>query len=115
MLEEQEAKLQRGVAGSDLESINTRINRISLNGPVREPTTPPEYAEMNSIVSPPGLSSRMSQSSTQITSPSGNRLSGNTAFGTSQKPAKSMPVSRRGSDEEDDYAEDLPTTRSAAV
>ncbi|KIV86091.1 hypothetical protein, variant [Exophiala sideris] len=131
LLELQERSLQMGVNTQDLERISTRMNRISLNGPVSEPTTPPEYAEsgfsnrfsrssrlsMNSVISPPGLSNRMSQSSSQITSPPGNRLSGNGLLSQSQqKPsAKSVPGSRRGSDEDEYYPEDLPTTRSAAT
>lgn len=131
LLELQERSLQMGVNTQDLERISTRVNRISLNGPVSEPTTPPEYAEsgfsnrfsrssrlsMNSVISPPGLSNRMSQSSSQITSPPvTNRLSGNGLVSQSQKPsAKSVPGSRRGSDEDEYYPEDLPTTRSAAT
>ncbi|KIX09150.1 uncharacterized protein Z518_00228 [Rhinocladiella mackenziei CBS 650.93] len=130
LLELQERSLQMGANSQDLERISTRLNRISLNGPVSEPTTPPEYAEsgfshrfsrssrlsVNSVISPPGLSKRMSQSSSQITSPPGNRLSGNGIYSQSQKPsAKSVPGSRRGSDEDEYYPEDLPTTRAAAT
>lgn len=130
LLELQERSLQMGGTSHDLERISTRMNRISLNGPVSEPTTPPEYAEsgfsnrfsrssrlsMNSIISPPGLSKRVSQSSSQITSPPANRLSGNGMFNQSQKPsAKSVPGSRRGSDEDEYYPEDLPTMRAAAT
>ncbi|OCT45870.1 putative RNA-binding protein [Cladophialophora carrionii] len=129
LLEMQERSLQMGASTQDLDRISTHLNRISLNGPVSEPTTPPEYAESgfsnrfsrssrlstNSILSPPGLSKRMSQSSSQVTSPPANRLSGNGMFNQSQKPsAKSVPGSRRGSDEDEYYPEDLPTTRAAA-
>ena len=129
LLEAQEEALTTGVTVPELETISRKINRISLNGAVSEPTTPPEYAEsgfsrfsrtsrlsMNSLASPPGLSKRVSQASSQITSPPGSRLSGIGSFASTQKPpAKSMPGSRRGSDEEEDFAEDLPTTRSAAM
>lgn len=132
ILEMQERSLQMGASTHDLERISTRINRISLNGPVSEPTTPPEYAESgfgnnrysrgsrlsaNSLLmSPPGLSKRISQTSSQVTSPPTHRLSGNAMFGQSQKPsAKSVPGSRRGSDEDEYYPEDLPTTRAAAT
>ncbi len=130
LLELQERSLQMGGNGQDLERISTRLNRISFTGPVSEPTTPPEYAEagfsnrfsrssrlsMNSIMSPPGLSNRISQSSSQITSPPTNRLSGNGLLSQSQKPsAKSVPGSRRGSDEDEYYPEDLPGTRAAAM
>ena len=129
ILELQERSLQMGANTHDLERISTRVNRISLTGPVSEPTTPPEYAESgfnnrysrssrlsaNSIMSPPGFSKRISQSSSQVTSPPVNRLSGNGMFSQSQKPsAKSVPGSRRGSDEDEYYPEDLPTTRAAA-
>ncbi|EXJ93971.1 hypothetical protein A1O1_02364 [Capronia coronata CBS 617.96] len=130
LLELQERSLQMGASSHDLERISTRLNRISLNGPVSEPTTPPEYAEsgfsnrfsrssrlsMNSIMSPPGLSNRFSQSSSQITSPPVNRLSGNGIYGQPDKPAaKSVPGSRRGSDEDEYYSEDMHTTRAAAT
>ncbi|KAJ4557958.1 hypothetical protein HRR78_001633 [Exophiala dermatitidis] len=129
LLELQERTLQMGASSQDLERISTRLNRISLNGPVSEPTTPPEYADsglsnrfsrssrlsMNSIMSPPGLSKRFSQSSSQITSPPANRLSGNGLYSQSEKPsAKSVPGSRRGSDEDEYYPEDMPPTRGAA-
>lgn len=129
LLELQERSLQMGASTQDLERISTRLNRISLNGPVSEPTTPPEYAEsgfsnrfsrssrlsMNSIMSPPGLSKRFSQSSSQITTP-GNHLSGNGLYSQPEKPsAKSVPGSRRGSDEDEYYPEDMPPTRAAAT
>lgn len=130
MLELQEESLKAGGNSKDLESISKRFNRVSLNsGPVSEPTTPPEHSEsgyssrvsrssrysMTNIMSPPGLSNRFSQSSSHITSPPSTHLSLNGMYGQTQKPpAKSMPGSRRGSDEEEDYPEELPITRSAA-
>jgi hypothetical protein len=124
LLELQERSIQMGASREEVESISTRLNRMSMNGPVSEPTTPPEYADSfsnrysrssrlsgNSIMSPPGLGKRTSQTSSQIASPAAGRLSGS-MYNQSQKPsAKSMPGSRRGSDEEEDYAEDLPTIR----
>ncbi|EXJ92260.1 hypothetical protein A1O3_00810 [Capronia epimyces CBS 606.96] len=130
LLELQERSLQMGASTHDLDRISTRLNRISLNGPVSEPTTPPEYAEsafsnrfsrssrlsMNSLMSPPGLGKRFSQSSSQVTSPPGSRLSGNGLYSQPEKPsAKSVPGSRRGSDEDEYYPEDIPTTRAAAT
>lgn len=71
---------------------------------------------MNSIISPPGLSNRISQSSSFLTSPPANRLSANGLLSQSQKPsAKSVPGSRRGSDEDEYYPEDLSNTRAAAT
>jgi hypothetical protein len=128
LLELQERSLQMGASTQDLERISTRLNRVSLNGPVSEPTTPPEYAESgfsnrfsrssrlstNSIISPPGLSKRVSGSSSQLTSPPPNRLSGHGMFSQSQRPsAKSVPGSRRGSDEDEYYPEDQMPTRLA--
>jgi len=130
LLELQERSLQMGASQQDLESISGRLSGVSLNGPVSEPTTPPEYADngfsnrfsrssrlsVNSIISPPGLSKRVSQSSSQITSPPSNRLSANGMYGQAQKPsAKSVPGSRRGSDEDEYYPEDLPGPRAAVT
>ena len=118
---------ERALTGnSDIEvaNISARVSRTSLNGPVSEPTTPPEYAQgafsnsrysrssrlsANSIMSPPGLGHRLSQASSQIASPAG-RLSGS-MYQAQRASTKSMPGSRRGSDEEEDYAEDLPNIR----
>ena len=110
----------------EVNNVSARLGRTSLNGPVSEPTTPPEYNQgpysssrfsrssrlsANSVISPPGLSSRLSQNSSQITSPAG-RLSGS-MYQAQRASTKSMPGSRRGSDEEEDYAEDLPNIRPA--
>ncbi|KAJ9625485.1 uncharacterized protein PV06_01772 [Exophiala oligosperma] len=129
-LEAQERNLQLGSNTQDLDRISTRMSRMSFNGPVSEPTTPPEYADsglsnrysrssrlsMNSVISPPGLSNRLSQSSSFLTSPPANRLSANGLLSQSQKPsAKSVPGSRRGSDEDEYYPEDLSNTRAATL
>ena len=47
MLELQEQSLRQGGNARDLEQISRQVKRISLNGPVSEPPTPPEYAENN--------------------------------------------------------------------
>ena len=111
---------------AQVNNVSVRLGRTSLSDPVSEPTTPPEYTQgpysnsrfsrssrlsANSIISPPGLSSRLSQNSSQITSPAG-RLSGS-MYQAHRASTKSMPGSRRGSDEEEDYAEDLPNIRPA--
>ncbi|RMZ83983.1 hypothetical protein DV737_g1341, partial [Chaetothyriales sp. CBS 132003] len=126
LLELQERSIQMGASRDELESISTRLHRMSLTGPVSEPTTPPEYADSqfsnrysrssrvstNSIISPPGLTKRLSQASSQITSPGVARFSGGMFSQGGPKPsAKSVPGSRRGSDEEEDYPEDLPQIR----
>jgi hypothetical protein len=125
----QEQALKNNGDESELDSISARLNRASLNGPVSEPTTPPDYSEgpfssgrysrssrmsTNSIISPPGLGSRLSQPGSQITSPAG-RLSGSMYTSAHRASTKSMPGSRRGSDEEEDFAEDLPNIRPAGM
>jgi hypothetical protein len=130
LLELQERRLQMGPSAEEtsMDSITNRLNRASLNGPVSEPTTPPEYADgvysnrysrgsrmsTSSIMSPPGLNKRYSQASNQILSPSGTRLSGS-MYNQAQQSAKSVPASRRGSDEEEDFADDLPKFRQPAM
>ena len=127
LLEMQERNLQMGASKEELETISSRLHRSSLTGPVSEPTTPPEYNDgvysnrfsrssrmsNNSIMSPPGLGKRTSGTSS-IMSPGATRLSGS-MYNQAQKPsAKSVPGSRRGSDEEEDYAEELPNIRNTA-
>jgi hypothetical protein len=121
----QEHALKTNGEEADIDTISTRLSRASLTGPVSEPTTPPEYAEgafassrysrssrlsANSIMSPPGFGNRLSGASSQITSPPG-RLSGSMYTQAHRASTKSMPGSRRGSDEEEDFAEDLPNIR----
>jgi hypothetical protein len=131
LLELQERRLQMGpTADESMDTITNRLNRASLNGPVSEPTTPPEYADSgyanrysrgsrmstSSIMSPPGLGKRYSQASNTagLISPSATRLSGS-MYAQAQQSAKSVPASRRGSDEEEDYAEALPNIRQPPV
>ena len=121
----QEHALTSNGTEPEVETISTRLSRTSLNGPVSEPTTPPEYSDStfssgrysrssrlsaNSMMSPPGLGQRLSQAGSQVASPAG-RLSGSMYTQTNRASTKSMPGSRRGSDEEGDYAEDLPNIR----
>lgn len=128
-LELQEQGLRQPAGAQDMDRITGRLNRVSLTA-VSEPTTPPEYAEngfssqfsrpnrysTNNITSPPGLSNRFSQSSSQITSPPSATISANGMYNQHQKPpAKSMPGSRRNSDEEEYFPEELLVTRSTAA
>ena len=121
----QEHALKTNGEGAEIDTISSRLGRASLNGAISEPTTPPEYADgnfanirysrssrlsSNSIISPPGFGNRLSQTSSQVTSPPG-RLSGSMYTQAHRTSTKSMPGSRRGSDEEEDYAEDLPNIR----
>lgn len=129
LLDLQERNLQLSATNQDLERIAQGFNRISLNGPVSEPTTPPDYSEdvfnnrfsrsnrlsANGITSPPGLTKRVSQSSSKITSPPTNRHSNQGMYSAHRQSTKSMPGSRRGSDEDEYYPEDLPAVRSAAT
>jgi hypothetical protein len=127
-LDEQQ-KMLEGSASSAFAGMSLGLKRISLNGPVSEPTTPPEYTNngfskrysqnrmsiSNMTSPPPGLNSRYSQSSIQITSPVGSQYTSNGNYGqTPKSPAKSMPTSRRGSDEDESYPDELPAMRSVA-
>jgi hypothetical protein len=128
LLEMQERRLQMGSNPEEsMDSISNRLSRASLHGPVSEPTTPPEYADSSyrysrgsrlstsSIMSPPGLGGkRYSQTSGHLMSPSATRMSGS-MFPSAQPSAKSVPASRRGSDEEEDFADDLPNIRQPAM
>jgi len=80
-----------------------------------EPASPPEYGNAfptsfskpnrysaASLTSPPGIATRSSRSSTQMTSPSAGFVRPYTSGGTSTFPSQSVPGSRRQSDDEDD-------------
>ena len=126
-LDEQQKMLEGG-ANPAFASMTLGPKRISLNGPVSEPTTPPEYSDggypkrysrnrmsISNMASPPGLNNRFSQSSTQITTPLASQYNSNGNHGpTPKSPAKSMPVSRRGSDEDENYPEELPAMKPNA-
>jgi len=129
LLDEKERKLQMNGGSRDVDRFSSGFQRMSLNGPVSEPTTPPDYSEdvfssrfsrssrlsMSNVTSPPGLSKRASAASSKIMSPPGNRLSATGLYSTHRQSTKSMPGSRRGSDEEEDYLDQLPNNRSAAA
>ena len=129
LLEEKERQLQMNGGGRDIDRFSGGFQRMSLNGPMSEPTTPPDYSEdvfsnrysrssrlsMSNVTSPPGLSKRASAASSKIMSPQGNRVSATGLYSTNRQSTKSMPGSRRGTDEEEDYLEQLPNNRSAAA
>ena len=132
LLDLQEKGLQQSASAQDIEKMSTRFSRVGFaGGPVSEPTTPPEHGSgalpdpfssrparfsMNNVTSPPGLSNRLSQSNSHITSPPSGAYSNISTFNQGQKPpAKSMPGSRRNSEEEEYYPEDLPIKRSAVA
>ncbi|KAK8169594.1 hypothetical protein IWX90DRAFT_485521 [Phyllosticta citrichinensis] len=100
----------------DYSRFGDEVNRTNLPAPQSEPTTPPEYRDngfptafsrpqrysVQSFTSPQSgttLSNRPSRSGSQITSPP------HVSHGISHMPSKSMPGSRRGSDEEEDSHE----------
>lgn len=80
-----------------------------------EPNTPPEYYKTinnlttrpnrfsaSSVTSPPGLHTRPNRTGSQLVSPPVNYTRPFTSHATSTIPSKSVPGSRRGSDEEED-------------
>lgn len=92
-----------------------RPNNKSITGHQSEPTTPPEYRESNSgfpsvfsrpnrystssLTSPPGIFNRPGRSGSQLTSPQSGIAS---RFIMDDKlPSKSVPGSRRNSDEDE--------------
>ncbi|KAI1807701.1 ARM repeat-containing protein [Daldinia bambusicola] len=94
-----------------------RGNGLGLTGHQSEPTTPPEYRETSSgfptmfsrpnrystpslgIVSPPGLFNRPGRSGSQLTSPQSGILQ--SRFFDDAIPSRSVPGSRRNSDEDE--------------
>lgn len=88
---------------------------LNLTGHQSEPTTPPEYREAasagfptmfsrpnrystSSLVSPAGVFNRPARSGSQLASPSGLVQS---VFNFDQLPSRSVPASRRNSDEDE--------------
>lgn len=127
LLDLQEQRLQQSSNTSDLDHLARGFGRVNLTGgPVSEPTTPPDYSDagfptsfsrpnrfsVNSITSPPGLNNRFSQSSSQLASPSSTT---NGRKPPSRPPAKSMPGSRRNSDDEEYFPEQIMAYRSNAA
>lgn len=84
------------------------------SGHQSEPTTPPElyssvrrpnHFSSSSLTSPPGFLARPNRSGSQLTSPPSAFVRPFTSHASSTIPSKSVPASRRGSDEEEeDYA-----------
>ena len=128
LLDLQEQRLQQSTNTSDIENLTRGFGRVGLAAdPVSEPTTPPDYSDtgfptslsrpnrfsINSVTSPPGLNNRFSQSSSQLASPSGGIVNGRNL--PQKPPAKSMPGSRRNSEDEEYLPEELSTYRSTAM
>jgi hypothetical protein len=93
-----------------------RNNNNSTAGHQSEPTTPPEYRETNSgfpsvfsrpnrystssLTSPPGLYNRPGRSGSQLTSPQSGIIQSRLIM-DDKLPSKSVPGSRRNSDEDE--------------
>jgi hypothetical protein len=129
---EAEFDLQQQQNKQALEELARDLSRTNLApGAVSEPTTPPEHRDqtgfpslisrpnrfsMSKLTSPPGGLTRLGYSSSQLASPPPEPATKASAPQSTPKPsAKSMPGSRRNSEEEDYPIEELPTHRSAAV
>jgi hypothetical protein len=128
LLDLQEQRLQQSTSTTDADQLAREFAQVNLPaGPVSEPTTPPDYSDagfptsfsrpdrysISSITSPPGLSNRYSQSSAPpAPSPSGN-VNGRSL--PPKPPAKSMPGSRRNSDDEEYLPDELASYRSTAA
>ena len=129
LLDIEEQRLQEGTSNPEsLDHLSRAIhsNRSSLiAGAVSEPTTPPDYSQagfptslsrlqhlsLNSVTSPPGLANRLSSTSTQMTSPT----SSSKVNSSQSQLFKSLPGSRRNSEEEEDYLpQELPFNRSGS-
>ena len=102
----------------EMNRLASDLGRFSNAGHQSEPTTPPEHREAGvthslarpsrfssaSMTSPPGVavaSNRPSRSGSQITSPSTEISRTVSSQSTTHMPSKSVPGSRRDSDEED--------------
>lgn len=91
-----------------------------MGGHQSEPTTPPEYRDnpsgfpsifsrpnrysTSSLTSPPGLFNRPGRSGSQLASPPANMMQARFAFedqAPTQMPSRSVPGTRRNSDDED--------------
>jgi len=97
------------------EDIGRTNNKNSNTGHQSEPTTPPEYRETtsgfpsvfsrpnrysaSSLTSPPGLYNRPGRSGSQLTSPQSGILQ--SRMMDDKLPSKSVPGSRRNSDEDE--------------
>ncbi|KAI9689516.1 MAG: hypothetical protein M1822_010167 [Bathelium mastoideum] len=128
--------LQQKHGEDEIQRLSDSIGHGGLGGRQSEPTTPPEYREngltsayprsnrystssVNSIGSPPGLT-RPGRAGSQMTSPPSDHSRPFHHHTSSNLPSRSVPGSRRHSDEEDeeeDWSRDVTEFdhRSAAV
>ncbi|KAF4973413.1 hypothetical protein FSARC_307 [Fusarium sarcochroum] len=118
-LEMQKLDQQQRREAAELAQMEEEVGR--LGGHQSEPTTPPEYRDhsgfpsflsrpsrysMSSLTSPPGLFNRPVRSGSQLASPQSGIMQ--TRFGfednTPQMPSRSVPTTRRNSDDEKEEA-----------
>ena len=106
---------QQALEEKELEQLTSDLHVTNTYSPGHqsEPTTPPEYREpqgfpsiysrrnrysSSSLVSPPGLNTRLNRSGSQLTSPPPEQAQSQHNGSESDKlPSKSVPGSRRGS------------------
>lgn len=101
----------------ELAQLQEDLTRMNMGGHQSEPTTPPEYREtasgfptmfskpnrysMSSLTSPPGIfGSRPGRSGSQLASPQAGNPQSRFAY-DDQLPTRSVPGSRRNSDEDE--------------
>ena len=109
-LREQRRRLEAEIYRMRSDLQNTKLSP----GHPSEPTPPPEYRDQvfpsiysrrnryssSSLVSPPGLNNRLSRSGSQVTSPPNEPIQSQQGLNESDKlPSKSVPGSRRGSND----------------
>ncbi len=109
-------KLDAQTMQSERELVKMQEDLGRYGGHQSEPTTPPEYRETSSgfptlfsrpnrystssLTSPPGLFNRPGRSGSQLTSPQSGMMFSRYAF-DDQLPSRSVPASRRNSDEDE--------------
>ena len=114
LLDQQQRKEEQELA--QMQEDLGRNNGNSITGHQSEPTTPPEYRETNSgfpsvfsrpnrysassLTSPPGLYNRPGRSGSQLTSPQSGFMQSHPIM-DDKLPSKSVPGSRRNSDEDE--------------
>ena len=106
---------QQALEEQEIYRMRNDLQNLKLSpGHQSEPTTPPEYRDQvfpsiysrrnryssSSLVSPPGLNNRLSRSGSQVTSPPNEPAQSQQGLNESDKlPSKSVPGSRRGSND----------------
>lgn len=115
-LDEKQLRDEQDIAAMQ-EDLGRAPHTLGITGHQSEPTTPPEYRNSNSgfptmfsrpnrysasnLVSPPGIYNRPGRSGSQLTSPPSGMASNHFSFEEHHLPSRSVPASRRNSDEDD--------------